>query len=319
MFIANVINVRVLLHSPPKMEGGLTFCNMFIKATGKTWVAPAYEFPFNYFEDKTSVEYEPVCSDTDERSSHGIRASSLIALSFPSNEAALCMRNLLVSIIRTFLNEAFDFTYLYLMLFLLGKFFVLIGLGVPYRFIRDYRFDVSKLETSAAKRKKVEVPTYLTQITHKAWMDKDIASKSLDQVERFVPGYLRKLGVILVLVLVELLAWVFLETLTLTLLHLRTSIHISPPLLVYAQQSCLPSTIIFFTMLLEMWPSILLEFFDLHVSVAPLERSVGGHAGMCLYHKQEFSWQDGSQKTTDLFTLHSCSISIYTPVLKVKM
>ncbi|KAH0451910.1 hypothetical protein IEQ34_019209 [Dendrobium chrysotoxum] len=154
-----------------KMEGGLAFCNMFIKATGNNWVAPAYEIPFSYLEDKTSVEYEPVCSDTDER------------------------------------------------------------------FIRDYRFDVSKLEPSAAKiaypsevihvcvqRKKVEVPTYLTQITHKAWMDKDIVSKSPDQVERFVPRFLRKLGVILLPVLLELLAWVSLETLTLTLLHLRCNL-----------------------------------------------------------------------------------------------
>ncbi|XP_020688282.1 3-isopropylmalate dehydratase large subunit, chloroplastic isoform X3 [Dendrobium catenatum] len=157
--VCGPVNVGILkreLGEKAKMEGGLTFCNMFIKATGKNWVTPAYEFPFNYLEDKTYVEYEPVCSDTNER------------------------------------------------------------------FIRDYRFDVSKLEPSAAKRKKVEVPTYLTQITHKAWMDTDIASKSPDQVERFVPRYLRKLGVILLPVLVELLAWVSLETLTLTLLHLRS-------------------------------------------------------------------------------------------------
>ncbi|XP_020688280.1 uncharacterized protein LOC110103788 isoform X1 [Dendrobium catenatum] len=191
--VCGPVNVGILkreLGEKAKMEGGLTFCNMFIKATGKNWVTPAYEFPFNYLEDKTYVEYEPVCSDTNER------------------------------------------------------------------FIRDYRFDVSKLEPSAAKRKKVEVPTYLTQITHKAWMDTDIASKSPDQVERFVPRYLRKLGVILLPVLVELLAWVSLETLTLTLLHLS------------------------------------------------------GHTSIT---NRSFSWQDGPQKATDLFTLHSCSISIYTP------
>lgn len=108
-----------------------------------------------------------------------------------------------------------------------------------FRFFQDYRCDVSKLEPSAAKGKKDEVPTYLFQAAHKDWMYIDNASKSQDQMERLVLRSLRKLVVILLPVLIVLLAWVVLETLRLII-------------------------------------------------------------GMCLHHKQEFSWQDGPQKSTTI-------------------
>ncbi|XP_020596854.1 uncharacterized protein LOC110036692 isoform X3 [Phalaenopsis equestris] len=74
------------------------------------------------------------------------------------------------------------------------------------RFIQDYRFDVSKLEPSAAQVMKCEVPMHLFQATH--------------EVEKLIPRSLGKLALIRLSIQVFLFACIALEEM-LTVINLR--------------------------------------------------------------------------------------------------
>ncbi|XP_020596855.1 uncharacterized protein LOC110036692 isoform X4 [Phalaenopsis equestris] len=90
------------------------------------------------------------------------------------------------------------------------------------RFIQDYRFDVSKLEPSAAQVMKCEVPMHLFQATHEAWKDIDIDFKFQDQVEKLIPRSLGKLALIRLSIQVFLFACIALEEM-LTVINLSVT------------------------------------------------------------------------------------------------
>ncbi|XP_074311192.1 3-isopropylmalate dehydratase large subunit, chloroplastic-like [Silene latifolia] len=131
------------------MEDRMTLCNMVVEAGGKNGVVPVDSTTYKYLEDKTTLPYEPVYSDSQARylSEYRFDVSKLeplVAKPHSPDNRALARECKDVKIDRVYIGSCTG-----------GK-------------TEDF-LAVAKLFLAAGK--KVKVPTFLVPATQKVWMD----------------------------------------------------------------------------------------------------------------------------------------------------
>ncbi|KAK8971497.1 3-isopropylmalate dehydratase [Platanthera guangdongensis] len=131
------------------MEERMTLCNMVVEAGGKNGVVPADETTFNYLEDKTSVEYQPMYSDENARFVHDYKfdvskLEPLVAKPHSPDNRALARECRDVKIDRVYIGSCTG-----------GK-------------TEDF---MAAAKIFLASGNKVKVPTFLVPATQKVWMD----------------------------------------------------------------------------------------------------------------------------------------------------